>query len=111
MTPPLHQVRLAAKVERDLTEIYDYIAAESSPARACTVLNRLRRDVHKLAKEPERGSWPAELAALGMHDLRQLISAPYRVVYQVVGLQVNVLLIVDTRRNLLPLLQRRLLGH
>ena len=110
MTPPLFRVRLAARVERDLAEIYDYITLEATPARAAKVLERLRRDVLNLAKEPERGSWPAELAALGMHELRQLISPPYRVIYEVTGLRVTVLLIVDTRRNLVPLLQRRLLN-
>ena len=107
----VYTVRMAAAVERDLSDIYDYIATEASPARAERVLERLRRDVLGLAKEPDRGSWPTELLALGLRDFRQLVSRPYRIFYRVIGQQVMVLLIADTRRNMQPLLERRLLSR
>ena len=111
----VHTVRVAAAVERDLSDIYDYIATEASAARAERVLERLRRDVLSLAREPDRGSWPPELLALGLRDFRQLVSRPYRIFYRVTlhkgGQQVMVLLIADTRRNMLPLLERRLLSR
>lgn len=110
----VYTVRVAAAVERDLSDIYDYIATAASAARAVRVLERLRRDVLNLAKEPERGSWPPELLALGLRDFRQLVSRPYRIFYRATlhknGQQVMVLLIADTRRNMLPLLERRLLS-
>ena len=107
----LYSVRVAAALERDLSDIYDYIARQASAARAEKVLDRLRRDVLNLAKEPERGSWPPELLALGLRDFRQLVSRPYRIFYRVTGQQVMVLLIADTRRNMVPLLERRLLSR
>lgn len=108
--PLLYSVRLAAAVERDLSDIHDHIASETSAARAEKVLDRLRRDVLNLAKEPERGSWPPDLLALGLRDFRQLVSRPYRIFYRVTGQQVSVLLIADSRRNLVTLLERRLLS-
>lgn len=106
-----YTVRVAAAVERDLSDIYGYIADQASAARADRVLQRLRKDVLSLAREPERGSWPPELLALGLRDFRQLVSRPYRIFYRVTGQQVMVLLIADTRRNMRPLLERRLLSR
>jgi toxin ParE1/3/4 len=107
----LYTVRVAAAVERDLSDIYDYIATASSAAQAERVLDRLRDDVLSLAKSPNRGSWPPELLALGLRDFRQLVSRPYRIFYRVSEQQVMVLLIADTRRDMLPLLERRLLSR
>ena len=108
--PARYQVVVAAAVERDLDEIYDYIAAVASPARAEKAFDRLREQIHSLALEPERGSWPRELLALGIRDFRQLPSRPYRIFYRVTGQRVTVLLIADGRRNLKTLLERRLLS-
>lgn len=108
--PAHYPVAVTAAVERDLDAIFDYIAAEASPARAEKVFARLREQIHSLALEPERGSWPRELLALGVRDCRQLPSRPYRIFYRVAGQQVTVLLIADGRRNLKTLLERRLLG-
>ena len=111
----VYTVRVAAAVERDLSDIYDYIATEASAGWAERVLERLRRDVLSLAREPDCGSWPPELLALGLRDFRQLVSRPYRIFYRVTfykgGQQVMVLLIADTRRNMLPLLERRLVSR
>lgn len=109
MTRPL-RVSMARSVERDLDEIYDHIAREASPSRAEKVFERLREQIHSLAIHPERGSWPPELLALGVRDFRQLVVRPWRIFYRVVGDQVNVLLIADSRRNLKTLLERRLLS-
>lgn len=109
MTRPL-RVSMARSVERDLDEIYDHIAREASPSRAEKVFERLREQIHSLAIHPERGSWPPELLALGVRDFRQLVVRPWRIFYRVVGDQVNVLLIADSRRDLKTLLERRLLA-
>ncbi len=105
------QVRIVAAAERDLDGIYDYIAQEASPARADKVFERLREQVHGLAMEPERGSWPSELLALGIRDVRQLVVRPWRIFYRVDGDRVALLLIADGRRNLKTLLERRLLSR
>lgn len=109
--PLRYQVRIVAAAERDLDEIYDHIAQETSPARADKVFERLRKPVHGLAMEPDRGSWPRELLALGTRDVRQLVVRPWRIFYRVDGDQVAVPLIADSRRNLKTLLERRLLSR
>lgn len=43
-------------------------------------------------------------------EYRQVFFKPYRLIYRIVGKQVVVYLIVDSRRDLQSLLARRLLG-
>jgi mRNA-degrading endonuclease RelE of RelBE toxin-antitoxin system len=62
-----------------------------------------------LAAEPQRGSIPKELRALGLNEYRQVFFKPYRIVYRIHDEQVVIYLITDGRRNMQTLLSRRLL--
>lgn len=105
-----HRVLLTRHAERDLAEIHDYVSQHASPRRAAGLLAKLRDEVLKLALEPGRGSWPRELLELGVRDFRQISVRPYRIIYRVLEARVIVLVIVDGRRDLRLLLERRLLG-
>jgi toxin ParE1/3/4 len=105
-----YEVLLSAGAERDLEEIYAYIAEFDSPARAEHVLDRLAEAAQGLASFPQRGSHPRELLALGIREYRQTFFKPYRLIYRVIDRQVVVYLIADGRRNMQSLLARRLLG-
>lgn len=104
-----HEVFLTRDAERDLEEIYDYIAAQHSPAAARHVLDRVEKSIVSLGTFPERGSFPKELLALGIRDYRQVFFKPYRVIYRTIETRVYVYLIVDGRRDMQSLLARRLL--
>lgn len=104
------EVLLTAGAGRDLEAIHDYIAEAESPARAAQVLRRLRRAAERLAEFPERGGYPGELLALGIRDYRQLVLEPYRMIYRIIGRQVFIIVIADSRRDMQALLARRLLG-
>lgn len=108
--PTRYEVLLTHGAERDLESIYDYIAECDSVANANHVLDRLMEVVEGLARFPERGGYPKELAALGIKDFRQAAFKPYRVVYRVFAGKVVIYLIVDGRRDMQSLLTRRLLG-
>ena len=105
-----YEVLLTAGAERDLEEIYIYIAEFDSPARAEHVLDRLVEVVRGLGSFPQRGSHPRELLALGIREYRQAFFKPYRLIYRVIDRQVLVYVIADGRRNMQSLLARRLLG-
>ncbi|MFH0341590.1 MAG: type II toxin-antitoxin system RelE/ParE family toxin [Chromatiales bacterium] len=105
-----HEVSLTADAERDLEEMYDYIAAHDGPAKADYVLDRVEKVVEGLSTFPERGSFPKELAALGMREYRQAFVKPYRVIYRVLGQHVYIFLIADGWRDIQTLLARRLFG-
>ena len=104
------EVLLTEDAAGDLEELYDYIAERDAPAKADHVLDRIGRVMETLATFPERGSYPKELLALGIREYRQTFFKPYRVIYRVIGERVYVYLIVDGRRDMQALLQRRLLG-
>jgi len=105
-----HEVSLTADVERDLEEMYDYSAAHDSPAKADYVLDRVEEVVESLSTFPERGSYPQELAPLGMREYRQTFFKPCRVIYRVLGQHVYIFLIANGRRDIQTLLARRLFG-
>lgn len=105
-----YEVLLTQGAEQDLEAIYDYIAKFDSIPNANHVLDALVQLVQSLSQFPERGSYPQELAKLGIKEYRQTHFKPYRVIYRVTGSQVTIYLIADARRNMQALLARRLLG-
>ena len=107
---PRHEILLTRGAEQDLDSLHDYLSASAGVAKADQLLDRLLEVVEGLAKLPERGSYPKELVALGIKEYRQTSFKPYRVIYRVVANQVLIYLIVDGRREMQPLLARRLFG-
>ena len=94
----------------DLEEMVDYIERHDVPGRADYVLDRIEEVLASLADSPERGAHPRELLALGIREFREVFFKPYRIIYRVMDDTVYVFLIVDGRRDMQTLLQRRLLA-
>jgi len=94
---------------QDLADICEYIAQHDSAAKAMHVLERIEQAVDALETHPLRGSAVPELSALGSEAYRQVFFKPYRIVYLVERPAIHVLLIVDGRRDLRTMLERRLL--
>ena len=104
------RVLLTNDAARDLEELYDYIALHDAPRKADYVLDQIEKAFSKLFEFPERGAYPKELLTLGIREYREIYFKPYRIIYRVIEKNVYVLLIVDGRRDMQSLLQRRLLG-
>ena len=102
-------VFLTADAVSDLEELYHYIALPDAPGKADQVLAKIEKTFRSLSESPERGAYPKELLTLGIRDYREIFFKPYRVIYRVMGDIGYVLLIVDGRRDMQALLQRRLL--
>ena len=102
-------VLLTNDAARDLNELYDYIAVHDSPRKADYVLEQIEKTFSTLSEFPERGVYPKELLELGIREYREIFFKPYRIIYRVMDKNVYVLLIVDGRRDMQSLLQRRLL--
>jgi toxin ParE1/3/4 len=102
-------VFLTGDASRDLEEIYDYINRNDVQGRADLVLERFDKAFDSLTENPHRGTFPSELAAMGIRQYRQLLLKPYRIIYRIVEDHVYVLIIADGRRDMRTLLQRRLL--
>lgn len=103
------QVLLTEDAVADLTNIYTYISKHDSPGKAEYVLSKIEKKFVSLSDLPERGVCPKELQALGIHDYREIFFKPYRIIYRVDDIYVYIYLIVDGRRDMQTLLQRRML--
>ena len=102
-------VLLISDAAHDLSELYAYIAEHDSPGKADYVLEQIENTFSTLSEFPERGVYPKELLEIGIREYREIFFKPYRIIYRVMEKNVYVLLIVDGRRDMQSLLQRRLL--
>ncbi len=112
-----YKVLLTGGAERDLEDLYGYIAESDSPDSADYVLDALTKVAQSLSTFPERGSHRRELLALGIREYRQSFFRSHRVIYRVpsrgieiIRKQVIIYVIADGRRDMQSLLARRLLG-
>ncbi len=102
-------VMLTNDAARDLEELYYYIARGDAPEKADYVLEEIEKAFSRLSESPERGTYPKELSSMGIREYREIFFKPSRIIYRVVDGNVYVMLIVDGRRDMQTLLQRRLL--
>lgn len=104
-------VLLTADAARDLEDIYQYVAIHDAPGKADRLLTNIENIFSRLSEHPKRGVYPRELSALGIREYREVFFKPYRLIYRIIDDKVYVLLIVDGRRDMQTLLQRRLLDQ
>jgi plasmid stabilization system protein ParE len=103
-----YKVEWAAVAESDLKQIIDYLAADS-PGNALQIFKKIRQRASGLYAFPERGRVVPELQAQGIHTYRELITAPWRIVYRISEGTVYVLSVIDSRQNVEDVLLNRLL--
>lgn len=104
-----YKVMLTDSAARDLENLDAYITQNDSPAGAEHVLTRIEKAINGLTDFPERGVYPRELSSLGIREYREIFFKPYRIIYRVIKNTVYIYLIVDGRRDMQALLNRRLL--
>ena len=104
-----YQVLVVAEAEGDLFDIYRYVLRTDGRGRADHVLGKLQEACQSLGPMPRRGHTPPELERIGLPGYREVHFKPYRIVYQIVGRKVFVHCVLDGRRAVHELLERRLL--
>ena len=65
--------------------------------------------LHETPATPERGGYVPELLKQNIKDYRQLIESPWRIIYKIDKNTVNVLIIIDSRRNTQDILIEKLI--
>jgi toxin ParE1/3/4 len=103
------EVQLTDDAERELADIVQYVARRDSVASANYVLTSLIEVAESLTSNPQRGTRPQELLALGDTQYLQLFFKPYRLIYRIAGKLVTIYVIADGRRDMQTLLAQRLL--
>ena len=104
-----YQIILTSEAERDIVDIYDYIAKKDTLQNAEYVLDNLESLILSLEETPERGHYPPELSIQGIKEFKEVVFKPYRAIYEVIGSKIIVHLCVDGRRDMITLLERRLI--
>lgn len=104
-----YRVRIVKEAEDDLAEIIEFVAKHDSIERADYVLEKLLGVCERLEQNPQRGHFLPELKSLGIKSYREVHFKPYRVIYELISRDVFVHLVVDGRRSLQAILERRLL--
>ncbi|MDO8262048.1 MAG: type II toxin-antitoxin system RelE/ParE family toxin [Gallionella sp.] len=102
-----YQVLWTHTAQQDLTEIIDYIAQDSVDD-ALVILHKLATKAALLITLPNRGRIVPELLHTGISQYRELISAPWRIIYRVESQRVMVMAVLDSRRDLQTVLLGRL---
>ncbi len=93
--------------ETDLECIVDFIADDSLDA-ALAVFARIRERAATLDNFPGKGRVVPELHQHGIVQYRELIVAPWRIMYRIDAKKAYVISVVDSRRNIEDLLLERL---
>ncbi|MGN6109455.1 MAG: type II toxin-antitoxin system RelE/ParE family toxin [Kofleriaceae bacterium] len=101
------QVHYTTPALEDLSTILEYAFGERGLAAAVAIDDAIDRAIASLEKLSERGRVVPELRDRGVTEYRELIAAPYRVVFRIDDHDVWVVAIVDGRRDLEELLYER----
>lgn len=96
----------AGVAEKDLINIIEYIA-EDSPQNALNILTKIKKQSSALCSNPKRGRVVPELYDQGISQYRELIIAPWRLIYRISEQNVYVLSVIDSRRNVEDILMKR----
>jgi toxin ParE1/3/4 len=103
-----YSVTATQMAEDDLDEIILYIA-EDNVQIALKVLDRLQYKINSLKYFPERGRRVPELLDKNIKDYRELIETPWRIIYKIENNDVNIITIIDGRRNVQDILTKKLM--
>jgi len=104
-----YQVFIISDAEKDLYEIFKYIATYDSDEKAECMLDELEKTCNSLSQFAERGHIPLELEQIGVFNYREIHYKPYRIIYQIIKDIVSIHCILDDRRDMHQLLEERLI--
>jgi plasmid stabilization system protein ParE len=103
-----YTVKMTLGSENDLNEIIEYIA-KNNPRTALVIMEKIIVKINTLDRFPYRGGYVPELLAKNIKDYRQISEDPWKIYYRIDDNIVNVLAIIDSRRNLKDILINKLL--
>ena len=103
-----YSVNINKTAKNDLREIIKYIS-KNNPMNALDVLKKIENRISTLIHFPERGGYVPELLKNNIKEYIQLIESPWRIIYKIDNDIVNILMIIDSRRNTQDILVEKLI--
>lgn len=104
-----YRVLLTKEAEEDIFEIYRYVANNDSSSKSNKLFKNIQSAILDLEEFPSKGHIPKELDRINVTEYLEIHYKPYMIFYQVIDKNVYVHCVLDARRNLSELLQKRLL--
>lgn len=104
-----YKVYIISDAEEDILDIYYYVSISDSLGKAEHLLHKIKETCLSLTELPERGHVPPELDRIGVTEYREIHFKPYRIIYEVVESDVYIHCILDGRRELQELLEKRII--
>ncbi len=104
-----YRVKILQEAEEDIFDIYRYIFCSDSPNHADYVFEKLEEAITSLQQLPEPGRTPPELEWIGVKNYREIHFKPYRIIYDIESANVFIHGVLDGRRDLQQLLEKRFL--
>ena len=102
-----YEIIFSRFAENDLKEIKNYFF-EINPEYAKGIFLKIKSKILELKNFPERGKIVPELEQQGIIKYRQILEGNYRIIYSIKKFEVNILIIVDSRRELEKILMLKL---
>ncbi|OHV19114.1 type II toxin-antitoxin system RelE/ParE family toxin [Rhizobium sp. RMa-01] len=104
-----YRVLFAEEAERDIEDLYRFIAGRDGAETAERILTEIESACADLEEFPARGNAPKELTGIGLTEYRERHHKPWRMIYRIMGNDVVVYCVVDGRRDMQAFLERRLI--
>ncbi|MFA6291706.1 MAG: type II toxin-antitoxin system RelE/ParE family toxin [Victivallales bacterium] len=104
-----YQVVITEEAEKDIVDIWSYIALNDCLENADYVVNGLEKTIKSLETLPHKGHIPVELERVFVFNCLEVHFKPYRIIYLIAERTVHVFCVIDARRNIQSIMNRRFL--
>jgi len=101
-------VRWAQAASLDLIEIVEFIKRDR-PHAARKLGHSILTEASRLRRNPRQGRVVPELLEKGVADYRQLVISAYRLIYVTRSQSIDVVAVIDSRRDVQALIFQRLM--
>ena len=105
----IYSVAIIDDAQTDMLGIYRYVLEHDSAQAADYLFEKIEELCYSLNHLPERGHTPPELSRINVTTYLEIHFKPYRVIYEIEAKKVFIHCVLDGRRELQDLLERRLL--
>ena len=104
-----YKVLITEEAEKDIVDIWSYIMINDCIENADYVVDSLEEAIGSLGKIPQKGHVLPELERISVFSYLEIHFKPYRIIYQIDGNSVYIYCVIDGRRDIHKILERRLL--
>jgi len=96
--------------EDDIFNIYKYNDKNYSSKNALETIKEIKTTISNLKNYPNIGNIPPELERIDIYEYREVHFSPYRIIYKIIGENIYIHCILDSRRDIRSLLMERFLN-